>query len=73
VGKKHIRLAVSRNRIKRVVRESFRLHACELGALDVVVLCRCDARTPAAELRASLEQHWRRVRAAGANVRPERC
>lgn len=73
MGKKHIRLAVSRNRIKRVVRESFRLHARELGALDVVVLCRCDPRTPAAELRASLEQHWRRLRPAGAHAHGERC
>jgi ribonuclease P protein component len=54
--------AVSRNRIKRLVRESFRLHQHELPAVDIVVSARSLARTAdnAAIIR-SLERHWRAV------------
>ncbi len=40
VAKKNIRHAVGRNRAKRHIRESFRLHQDELNRLDVVVLVR---------------------------------
>ncbi len=40
IGKKNIRLAVQRNRIKRLIRESFRLRQQTLPALDVIVLAR---------------------------------
>lgn len=54
--------AVGRNRLRRIIRESFRLHQRELPALDVVVSARPQARTaePAA-LRASLAALWRRA------------
>ena len=42
VAKKNIRLAVRRNRIKRLVREHFRHHAFE-EAIDLVVLARSGA------------------------------
>ena len=61
VGKKRIRRAVARNRIKRLIRESFRHHAHLLPGLDVVVLCRCDATPGNDALRRSLESHWRRI------------
>lgn len=54
--------SVRRNRIKRLVRESFRLHQHELPPLDIVVNARSGAR--AADNRAivqSLEKHWRQV------------
>lgn len=38
VPKKNIRKAVARNRIKRVIRESFRLHKNQLENWDIVVL-----------------------------------
>jgi ribonuclease P protein component len=40
IAKKHIRLAVQRNRIKRLVRESFRQHQSLLSGLDIVILAR---------------------------------
>lgn len=38
VAKKNVKLAVERNRIKRLVRETFRLQQQHLNGLDVVVV-----------------------------------
>ena len=62
VSKKNCRLAVQRNRLKRIVRDSFRHHLILLKGIDIVVL----ARPPAAKaenqlLAAALDRHWRRV------------
>lgn len=52
--------AVRRNRIKRLIRESFRQHQHELPALDIVVNARSGARQAEnAVLVRSLERHWR--------------
>lgn len=40
VAKKNARLAVQRNRIKRIVRDTFRLQQHQLAGLDIVVLAR---------------------------------
>ncbi len=40
VAKKNARLAVQRNRIKRIARESFRLRQHQLGGIDTIVLAR---------------------------------
>lgn len=40
VAKKHVKLAVQRNRIKRLLRESFRLKQTTLPNLDLVVLAK---------------------------------
>lgn len=40
IAKKHIKLAVERNRVKRLIRESFRLQQQNLPNLDIVVLAR---------------------------------
>jgi ribonuclease P protein component len=54
--------AVRRNRIKRLVRESFRQHQHELPAVDLVVNARAGARdADNATIVRSLEGHWRRV------------
>jgi ribonuclease P protein component len=54
--------AVARNRIRRVIRESFRLHQREIPAVDVVVSARAAARAAsAAVLRASLATLWQKV------------
>ncbi len=54
--------AVVRNRIKRMVRESFRQHQDQLGGLDLVVIGKpaAAARTRT-ELTRSLEHHWSRI------------
>jgi len=63
ISKKHCALASARNRIKRITRESFRLHQDELAGLDVVVM-----NSPATkqagnqQLFASLAAHWERCR-----------
>jgi ribonuclease P protein component len=54
--------AVARNRLRRLVRESFRLSQFELPAVDVVVAAKFPAReAPATSLRASLATLWKRV------------
>ncbi len=54
---------VERNRIRRVIRESFRLSQHELPALDVVVSARSRARGATGnELRASLAELWLRLK-----------
>ena len=40
IAKKNAKLAVQRNRIKRIARESFRLQQQQLGGLDTIVLAR---------------------------------
>ncbi len=54
--------AVARNRLRRIVRESFRLHQRELPAVDLVVSARPATRgaEPRA-LRASLAALWKKV------------
>ncbi len=51
--------AVNRNRIKRIVRESFRLVCAQLPAADIVVNARAGARVaPRSDLSRSLAQLW---------------
>lgn len=62
IAKKCARRAVDRNRLKRIVRESFRRHRSLLYHLDCVALCRAGtAALPNARLFASLEAHWQRL------------
>ena len=62
IAKRHVRTAVARNRIKRQVRETFRLQQARLAGLDIVVLARSGAaRADRRVLRNSLERLWRRL------------
>jgi ribonuclease P protein component len=54
--------AVKRNRLRRLVRESFRLAQHELPSVDVVVAAKFPAAgAPATSLRDSLATLWKRV------------
>jgi ribonuclease P protein component len=65
ISKKNCRLAVQRNRLKRIVRESFRAHKEMLGGLDIVVMCQTAAsQARNKELFDSLAEHWQRSQAA---------
>lgn len=65
LAKRRIRRAVDRNRVKRVVRESFRSHQIELGAVDVVVLARSRTdRLSNADLFDQLTRIWGRIAAS---------
>ena len=53
---------VARNRLRRLVRESFRLVQHDLPAIDVVVSAKNPAAgAPASTLRASLATLWNRI------------
>jgi len=62
ISRKVAKSAVARNRLKRVVRESFRRHQQWLSGLDCVVMGRAGvAEQENAVLFAALERHWRRL------------
>lgn len=61
ISKKHAKRALDRNRIKRLVRESFR-HQQQLPAADFVVMARDATRLASSqEIFDSLSQHWKRL------------
>lgn len=63
VAKKNIKLAVRRNRFKRIVRESFRLHKVQLAGLDIVVLAKPAAnQATSQQIRIVLEQQWQHLK-----------
>lgn len=62
VSRRTSKRAVVRNRIKRVVRESFRHARAELPLLDLLVIALPPAATASpADLRTELATHWRRL------------
>ncbi|MEE9397380.1 MAG: ribonuclease P protein component [Methylococcales bacterium] len=60
IAKKHIRKAVDRNKIKRTIRESFRLNQESIGEFDIIVLARAGASTASSKsLHEALLEHWK--------------
>ncbi|HHJ38084.1 MAG: hypothetical protein AXA67_02610 [Methylothermaceae bacteria B42] len=65
LSKKKIKHAVARNRLKRLIRESFRLHQYQLPAVDIVAMAKpAAAKADNKELWESLAKHWQRLIAA---------
>ena len=57
ISKKFAKLAVERNQIKRIIRESFRLNASQIPAIDIVVLSRKGVtQLDKAQLRAGFDE-----------------
>ncbi|GFZ88881.1 ribonuclease P protein component [Dyella caseinilytica] len=62
VSKRVSKRAVERNRVKRLLRESFRRVRSQLPALDLMVMAREQAAgVPGPELLAELDALWRRL------------
>ncbi|MCE9788611.1 ribonuclease P protein component [Shewanella chilikensis] len=62
VAKRHVKRANQRNRIKRVIRNSFRLNQHDLPPLDIVVLVRGGVLDMDNEqLRKLVEKLWRKL------------
>ena len=59
VGRRQSPLAVQRNRMKRLVRESFRTHLARLGSVDVVV--QVLAVAPNGETQADAAALWEQI------------
>jgi ribonuclease P protein component len=63
VSKKHLRLAVQRNRVKRLIRESFREHQSALTGIDIIVLTQRNTLLKSTgELRESINAHWGKIK-----------
>lgn len=62
ISKKKCKLAVNRNKIKRIIRESFRTNKNSLNGYDVVVLNKHTTyNDDSSMLRKSLKNHWRKI------------
>jgi ribonuclease P protein component len=59
-----LRRAVDRNRLRRLIRESFRAHQLRLPALDIVIGVRAGVKAvDNARLRSALEKLWQKISA----------
>lgn len=63
VAKRYVKKAVVRNRVRRLIRESFRQHQALLLGIDVVVLLRKGLSAPfiSIQLNQALKRQWQEV------------
>lgn len=63
ISKKNVPLAVRRNRLKRIIRESFRRHQTELEGLDVMVMVKRQINNTNDDIIiGTLDKHWNNVK-----------
>ena len=59
ISKKRVKKAVERNKIKRLIRESFRKNQTQLAGLDIVVISnKALGQTSNKQISESLQNHW---------------
>ena len=62
ISKKNAKRAVDRNRIKRLIRESYRQNRKSLPGIDLVVMAKPITKSADnQQIFQSLEQHWKRL------------
>lgn len=62
IPRRHVCRAVDRNRVKRIIRDSFRHSREGLPSLDILIMTRFPLHTVEAQkLRASLARLWNRL------------
>ncbi len=62
IAKKNVKLAVQRNRVKRVIRDNFRLHLQDMPNADLVILARRGLSELSNEdLNRLLNKQWQRL------------
>jgi len=62
IAKKRVKLAVQRNRIKRIIRESFRLNQHNLPPIDMVVMVKSGIdKLDNQEINQQLSKIWRKI------------
>lgn len=72
VSKRMAKLAVTRNQVKRIVRESFRLNQHKLSGYNFIVIAKqhCD-KVNKLELREGVESLWQRLISRFQHVSPQ--
>jgi ribonuclease P protein component len=72
IAKKHIRRAVDRNRVKRLIRETFRVKQQQLPDIDVIVLSRKGmSDLTNAALVEQLDLQWQRLIRRAQKIAPD--
>jgi len=61
VPKKHVHKSVDRNRLKRIIRESFRLRLKQLEGKDVVVVVKSRLDINSEKVESGLVKHWDKI------------
>lgn len=62
VAKKNVKRAVDRNRVKRRIRETFRLNKSNFDSFDIIVLAKRNVATlPDLKISESLNHLWKKV------------
>jgi ribonuclease P protein component len=62
IAKKNVRLAVHRNRIKRIIRDGFRKHQHDLSNIDIIVLAKRGVdRLDNASVHEKMDKLWHKV------------